>query len=112
MAKINVTSPINGKKYALEFTRKTASILERNGFVISEVTDKPVTMIPMLFRGAFLANHDKVKTETIDKIFAGLSNRAELINKLIEMYYETYASLLGDEDDGEDAKNPGWEVEE
>lgn len=110
MAK-KITIPYGNKTYTLEFTRKTASALERNGFVIGEIGEKPVTMIPMLFRGAFLANHSTVKNETVDKIYEGLRNRTALVEVLVEMYYDAYATLLdGDED--ADEGNPGWAVAE
>lgn len=110
MAK-KITIPYGGKTYTLEFTRSTAASLERAGFVIGELGDKPVTMIPMLFRGAFAANHPNTKVATMDKIYDGLNNKSGLVKLLAEMFSETVYSLLSDEDE-ENEGNPGWEAVE
>lgn len=100
----------NDKTYTLEYTRKTVAAMERQGFEINNLTSKPATMLPLLFRGAFLAKHSSVKTETIDKIFESLRGREQLILTLTEMYHESINYLLenGDADEG----NQGWEVVE
>lgn len=110
MAK-KITIPYGGKKYTLEFTRSTASSLERAGFVFDELDKKPATMIPMLFRGAFSANHPNTKVATLDKIYDGLNNKPGLVKLLAEMFSETVYTLLSD-DDEEDEGNPGWEAVE
>lgn len=107
--KINI--PYGGKKYTLEFTRATVAALERAGFVIGELGDKPATMIPMLFRGAFAAGHPNTKVATLDKIYDSLSNKSGLVKALAEMYSEAVYTLLDDEDK-EDEGNPGWEAVE
>lgn len=109
MAK-KITIPYNGKTYVLEYTRKTVSIMERQGFVLSQLADKPATMIPLLFNGAFLVNHGNTKNEVKDAVFNSLNDRSKLVQTLTEMYHEAYSVLL---DDGEDDEgNPGWEVTE
>ena len=110
MAK-KITVPYGGKTYTLEFTRSTAAALERAGFVIGELGDKPATMIPMLFSGAFAANHPNTKVATINKIYDGLSNKSGLVKVLAEMYSEAVYTLLSD-DEEEDEGNPGWEAVE
>lgn len=110
MAK-KITVPYGGKTYTLEFTRSTAAALERAGFVIGELGDKPATMIPMLFRGAFTANHPNTKVSTLDKIYDSLGNKAGLVKLLAEMFSETVYTLLSDEDE-EDEGNPGWKAVE
>lgn len=112
MAKtIKIKNPKSGKPYVLEFTRKTVSILERNGFEINKLTDQPATMIPMLFHGAFLANHDRTKSDTIEKIYEGLGDKVKLIQTLTEMYHDAYSTLF-DSEDSETEGNPGWEADE
>lgn len=106
-----ISVPYNGKKYTLEFTRKTASIIEKNGFNIQEIDSKPATMLPLLLHGAFLANHNNVKYDTIQKIFSGLGKKDELMQKLAVMYHEAYASLLETDEDSDEG-NPGWEAME
>lgn len=111
MAK-KVTIPYRGKTYTLEFNRRIASTMEKQGFNINELTDKAATMIPMLFHGAFLLNHPDTKGETKEKIYDGLKNRAKLISALAEMYVETYNSLFDAGEDEDDEGNPGWGVME
>lgn len=107
--KINV--PYNGKKYTLEFTRSTVSAMEKAGFSINELSEKPATMIPMLFSGAFAANHPNTKVATINKIYDDMGNKSGLVKVLTEMYSEAVYTLLSDEDE-ENEGNPGWEAVE
>ena len=86
----------DGKKYTLEFTRRTVSEMEKKGFIASEITDKPMTTLPALFAGAFLANHRFVKQETIEEIFSKLTKKEDLIGKLAEMYNEPIMALVED----------------
>ena len=110
MAK-KICIPYNGKKYTLDFTRSTVSAMEKTGFSINELGDKPATMIPMLFSGAFAANHPNTKVATINKIYDGLSNKTGLVKALTEMYSEAVYTLLSD-DEEENEGNPGWEAVE
>jgi hypothetical protein len=87
--------------YTLEFTRKSVETMERNGFVASDINDKPMTVLPALFKGAFLANHRFVKDETVDAIFAKLTNKGELISKLSEMYNEPIMTLIDEPEESE-----------
>ena len=54
----------DGRDYTLEFTRRTVTEMERKGFVVSDVERKPMTTLPTLFEGAFLAHHRGVKKDT------------------------------------------------
>lgn len=89
----------DGKDYTLEFTRRTVTEMEKRGFIASEVENKPMTTLPALFDGAFLAHHRFEKKETIDKIFAKMTNKQDLIGKLAEMYNEPIIALV-DEPEG------------
>lgn len=84
----------NGKEYVLEYTRKSVEQMERSGFVASDINEKPMTTLPKLFAGAFLANHRYVSQSIIDELFAKMPNRSELIGKLAEMYNEPIAALV------------------
>lgn len=95
-----------GKDYSLEFTRRTVSQMEKNGFIASEITDKPMSTLPALFAGAFLANHRFAKTEVIDDIFSKLTKKEELIGKLAEMYNEPIMALVSEPE--EDKGNVDW----
>ena len=90
-----------GKEYCLEYTRKSVETMERNGFVASDIQSKPMTTLPALFAGAFLANHRFVKQEIVDAIFKTLPNKGDLIGKLAEMYNEPIMSLIDDPEESE-----------
>ena len=89
------------KEYCLEYTRKSVEMMERNGFRASDIQDKPMTTLPALFAGAFLANHRYVKQDVIDAIFAKMPNKMELIGKLAEMYNEPIMSLIDEPEESE-----------
>ncbi|HJA69242.1 MAG TPA: DUF5055 domain-containing protein [Firmicutes bacterium] len=91
----------DGKEYCLEYTRRSVETMEKRGFIASDITDKPMTTLPALFAGAFLANHRFVKQETIDEIYSHLKNKQELIGKLAEMYNEPILALVDDPEENE-----------
>lgn len=93
------------KEYTLEFTRKTVMEMEKNGFIVTELTDKPETRITELFAGAFLAHHRYVKPETITDIYESLTKKDEIIGKLVEMYNEPILALVNS-----DGGNLEWTV--
>lgn len=100
MAKtINFT--FEGTEYTLEFTRKSIETMERQGFVVSDIGDKPMSTLPTLFAGAFLAHHRFVKKEVIDSIFEKLTNKQEFIQKLAEMYSEPLEALMDEPKESE-----------
>lgn len=94
------------KEYTLEFTRRTVSEMEKKGFVATEINDKPMTTLPALFAGAFLAHHRFVKQDVIDAIYAKLTKKEDLIGKLAEMYNEPIMSLVEEPED--DLGNVNW----
>lgn len=96
----------NDKDYTLEFTRRTVSEMEKKGFIAAEVENKPMTALPALFEGAFLAHHRFEKKEVIDAIFAKMTNKEELIGKLAEMYNEPIMALV--EEPSESEGNLNW----
>lgn len=91
----------DGVDYCLEYTRKSVELMEKKGFVASDINDKPMTTLPTLFAGAFLANHRFVKQDVIDAIFSKLPNKGELIEKLAEMYIEPISALIEEPDEAE-----------
>lgn len=96
----------NDKEYTLEFTRRTVAEMERNGFIVTKMDEKPMNMLPALFEGAFLAHHRATPKKTIDEIFDHMPDKQTLVSKLAEMYSEPIASLL---DEPEDVKgNVVW----
>lgn len=99
---------INDKNYTLEYTRKSVETLEKQGFSIQNVTDKPMSVLPQLFAGAFLAHHKFEKREVIDDIFAKMTNREELFSTLVEMYNEPLVSIMAEPEQNEG--NVDWTV--
>jgi hypothetical protein len=81
-----ITFNYGGKEYVLEFTRKSVEEMERRGFVAADVLTKPLTVLPSMFAGAFIANHRFTKKKVIDEIYAKINDKEGLINTLAEMY--------------------------
>jgi hypothetical protein len=96
----------DGKEYTLEYTRRTIKQMEDEGFVARNIDDRPMTLLPALFAGAFKAHHRFVKTDVIDEIYAHMPNKEDLIGKLAEMYNEPIVSLMEEPEDT--AKNVEW----
>jgi hypothetical protein len=94
------------KDYTLEFTRRTIQQMERNGFIASDIQTKPMTTLPDLFAGAFLAHHRFEKREVIDEIYSHLTNKEELIGKLAEMYNDPIMTLV--EEPADSKGNVKW----
>ena len=97
------------KEYTLEFTRRTVKQMEDEGFVAQDIDRKPMTLLPALFAGAFKAHHRFVKQDVIDKIYAGMPHKDELIGKLAEMYNDPIVTLM-EEPDEKAVKNVSWEA--
>lgn len=83
-----------GTQYTLEYTRRTVEQMEREGFVADDIRNKPMTMLPTLFAGAFKAHHKGVKREVINEIFAKMTDKGDLIGCLAEMYNEPILALV------------------
>lgn len=100
MAKV-LTFNFEGKEYTLEYTRNSVATMERQGFNLNEIENKPMTTLPKLFAGAFLAHHPGIKQEKIINIFDHITNKAELTIKLAEMYNDPIATLVDDPEEKE-----------
>ena len=75
-------------KYTLEFSRKTVAVAERRGFVLDQISDRPLTGCQDLFHFAFLKNHRNISKETTDELFDDLGGiEADgLMERLIALY--------------------------
>ena len=91
MSKITIT--FDKTEYILEYNRQSVKTMEAQGFVLDELTSKPMTMIPMLFAGAFIKNHRGLKRAVIDDIFDHINDKTGLMEALMELYAETLSSL-------------------
>lgn len=98
-----------GNDYTLEFTRNTIRTMESQGFTLSQVSDKPISVLPALFRGAFLAHHKFIKAEVVDKIFAKMTDREKLFETLADMYNEPIVALMNEP--AADEGNISWTTE-
>ncbi len=100
----------NNKEYTLEYTRETVKQMEREGFVTSDIVDKPMLTLPKLFAGAFKAHHKfDTKQKQIDEIFELFTNKTALVEKLAEMYAEPMETLM--DDDNVDSGNAiAWDA--
>ena len=105
MAKV-INFTYEGKDYTLEFTRRTIRQMEEEGFVAKQIDDRPMTLLPDLFAGAFKAHHKFVKRDVIDKIYANMTHKDKLIEVLAEMYNEPIMALMAEPEDS--AKNVDW----
>ena len=98
------------KDYTLEYTRESVKQMEREGFVTSDIVDKPMLTLPKLFAGAFKAHHKfDVKQKQIDEIFELFANKQALIEKLAEMYAEPMETLM-DSDNVNEGNAIAWEA--
>ena len=110
-----ITVTYKNKDYVLEFSRATAKQIEDQGFVIDHLTDKPVTMIPLLVYGAFMKNNRGIKRSLVDEIYENLVGKVGkdgeegFINVLAEMYAETVSSLM-DETPVDEGNAATWKV--
>jgi hypothetical protein len=90
-----------GNEYCLEYTRKSVEQMEKKGFKVSDIMEKPVTTLPTLFAGAFIANHRNIKPELVDEIFLKMKGKDNLIEKLAEMYNEPIMALIDEPEEAE-----------
>lgn len=110
-----ITLTYKNDKYLLEYTRLTASAIEKQGFNLDEITTKPNIMIPLLVHGAFLRHHRDLKQKVIDEIYENLVNKAGkegeegFISVLADMYAET-VSTLTDESAIDEGNAATWTV--
>lgn len=103
-----ITFTFEDKDYTLEYTRRTVRQMEESGFVARDIDIKPMTLLPQMFAGAFLAHHRFTKQEVIDRIFASLSDKDNLVGLLAEMYNETITSLMDEPKEGNVKWTPSW----
>ena len=110
-----ITVTYQDKDYTLEFSRQSVRQMEAQGFVASQVEDKPMTMIPLLVRGAFYKNHRGLSSEKVDEIYDNLANKmgegeeTGFIVELIKMYAETLNTLMADKK-GKEGNSASWTV--
>ena len=96
---IQITVTYKKTDYILEFSRATAAQIEDQGFILDQIAEKPVKMIPLLVYGAFLKHNRGIKRTLVDEIYENLIDKAGddetqgFIAVLAEMYAETVQTL-------------------
>lgn len=103
-----ITVNYKNTEYTLEYSRTAVKQMEDQGFVVDQLGDKPVTMIPLLVYGAFMKNHRGIKRSLVDEIYDNIVDKIGndgadgFINTLVEMYAETVTALTdsGSADEG------------
>lgn len=112
MAKVakTITFTYKGKEYTLEFDRKQVERMERQGFNISEIDAKPMSLLPRLFAGAFQKHHRNLNPELIEEMLSQFTNRDALFGKLSEMYSDPVLTLFEEPEENEGNINwdPNW----
>ncbi len=104
-----------GKDYKLEYSRNSVRQMESQGFILDQIGDKPMLMIPLLVYGAFMKNHRGIKRDLVDEIYeriidkTGEDEKEGFLQALLEMYSETVNTLTanGSVDEGNVAT---WKV--
>ncbi len=100
----------DGVDYTLEYNRDAILYMEAEGLDVKQIETKPLTMISILWRGAFLKNHKREKLEKMQEIYDNIPNKTELAAALSEMYIETYSIFITDSDESDDSKNIQWKM--
>ena len=97
-----ISDPENGREYTLEYSRKSVVKAEQAGLDVNALESKSMTMIPLLFWGAFLMHHPHMTKDQTDKIlFEGLGglNEDEMAY-LGKLYAAPFQTLIASEDEG------------
>lgn len=95
-----ISFSFDGKDYCLEYTRQSVKTMENRGFVAARIVEAPMTVLPDLFAGAFLANHKYTDRKVIDTIFDKMTDKKQLVETLSRMYNEPIEALMADGDEG------------
>lgn len=104
------------KTYTLEFNRAAVKQMEQQGFVLDQIGDKPMTMVPLLVYGAFAKHHKGISRKLMDEIYdhiidkIGDDGENGFIQALLELYAETVNTLTGNNDAVDEGNAATWKV--
>ena len=100
-----ITDPESGHEYTLEFSRKTVAKTEAAGLDVNRLDSESMTMVPLMFWGAFLMHHPHITREQTDKIlFDGLGGlTGDEMAYIGKLYAEPFKTLIIS---GESEENP------
>lgn len=93
------------REYVLEYTKRSIKQMEKEGFNYQEIDTKPLTMIPLLVKGAMLAHQRWVTDDEVDEVISVIKDKSGFYAQLSEMYAEQLSYLA---EEGE--KNVEWTV--
>lgn len=110
--KITITYQSN--EYVLEYSRNAVKQMEQQGFVLDQISDKPMTMVPLLVYGAFMKNNKGIKRNLVDEIYEHITDKIGdgengFIQTLLEMYAET-VNTLTDNNTVDEGNQAVWKV--
>ena len=93
-----ITVSYDNKTYDLEYSRNSVKAMEQQGFVLDQIGDKPMTMVPLLVYGAFMKNHKGIKRALVDEIYEHIADKVGdgengFIQALLEAYADTVNTL-------------------
>ena len=109
-----ITVTYNKREYNLEYSRSAVKQMEQQGFVLEQISEKPMNMIPLLVYGAFMKNHKGIKRTLVDEIYAHIIDKVGdgengFIQALLEMYSETVNTLM-DNNSIDEGNAATWKV--
>ena len=106
------TGDFEGREFTLDYTRKTVVKAERAGLNVQAMDSQPMTMIYLMFWGAFQAHHPHMTQEQTDKIldeqFGGVEGLGtiendegeNLVTHLGRLYSEPFSTLIPSDEEG------------
>ena len=113
--KITVTYKKN--EYTLEYSRNAVRQMEAQGFVLDQISEKPMTMVPLLVYGAFAKHHKGIKRNLMDEIYEHITDKISegdeggFIQVLLEMYAETVNTLTDNTEVIDEGNRAVWKVQ-
>lgn len=105
---MNIKFDYDGIEYTLEYSKQAVRMMENQGFSVENLSSKPTTTIPTLFKGAFYMHHKDVKVKKIDEIYSALEDKADLILALTELYMDAVNSVLEGDSPEDGSKKVKW----
>lgn len=94
-----ITVTYEEKDYTLEYSRNSVKAMEQQGFVLDQIGDKPMTMVPILVYGAFMKHNKGIKRSLVDEIYEHIADKTGgvdddgFIQTLLGMYADTVNTL-------------------
>lgn len=109
-----ITVKYQKEEYTLEYSRNAVKQMEQQGFVLDQIGDKPMNMVPLLVYGAFMKHHKGIKRALVDEIYEHIADKVGdgengFIQTLLEMYADT-VNTLTDNSSVDEGNAATWKV--